>query len=492
MGKNNKAAQQLKKENKTPQSPGKAPKTPKVENTATKQNSAPTEEQVITQVATKPETLLERPSGGSALSADGKVKLLDLARRTFVEETRPYLTFPQETQTTVNRIVAIGILCTIADHVVDGDDSFAHVMQQQGYPALVKAAEDLGFKIPDIKALPANTEGKISLSAKQVEIPEETKEKIKKEKEISEGEKPELDPEKITSEEDLKKALEYIFIKGNEKSLPKLLTNAVDFMKKFRLHEASLAENATEARARFENYNTGDWLDDIFSYFQPPVFFNGIGRGMASVTEMEKSPVHAFIILRDAIRDKESGMPVLEDQEIAHCVKCIIKWFCNTNIKSNEKAVSELDEKKNKDVIVKCKEAIVKYNKILEYITNPSSIEADTLTDNIGSYFDSDGSQLTKECQDANRLYNKVCKSYYGKQISDIDYTNIATNIQQYVGCIINLFRDAGSQLVNYKYANITELEERSEEEKETLRKEAKKAWVERKQKEKGDSEKNV
>jgi hypothetical protein len=478
----NKSNKPVKGQAKTPKKPGAAPaaaeqKKPGVE--TGKVDDAPTKEQVAAAVATKPEVLLQRPAGSGALSADGKVRLLDLAHRVFVEETRPHLAFPQETQTSVNRIVAVGILCSIADHIVDGDDTFAQVMSEQGYPALAKAAEDLGFKIPERKALPVNAEGQLVLNSNEVKIPAETKKQIKKEHEMRK-EKPELDPEKITSEEDLKKALEYMFVSG-EKSLPKLLTSGIEFMKKFRMHEASLAENATEAKAKFEARNSGDWLDDIFSYFRPPVFFTGIGRGMASVTEVEKSPIHAFIIFRDAIRDKETHEPVLNDQESAYCVKCIVKWFCNTNIASNQKSIDELDKKTNAEIIAKCKEAIEKYNKILDYITNPGAEEVEALPDNIGSHFDANGTALTTECQCANRIFNNICKSYYGKQLSDADYKNLVTNIQQRAGVIVNLFRSAGSQLVNYKESNITELEERTEEEKVAIRKAAKKAWEERK-----------
>lgn len=469
------AAQQPKKEVKTPKTPGKAPK---VENPATEQ--VVESEAVSIPMISDPKKLVDRKHSG--LSPDGQVRLLDLARRTFVEETDPDLQFPQAVRKSVNDIVAIGIMCTFADHAANGDNSFALVLQSQAYPTLTAAAKAIGIELPDIKALPAGKEeGTVMLPADKAKISKETKEQLKKEKEIREGEKPELDPEKITSEEDLKKALEYIFVSSNGKSLPKVLTTSIDFMKKFRLHEASLAENATEAKARFESYNSGDWLDDIFSYFRPPIFFNGIGRGMATVTEVEKSPVHAFIIFRDAIRDKETGEPVLEDQEIAYCVRCIVKWFCDTNINSNKKAIEELDKEKNKDVIVKCEEAIAKYNNILDYITNPSSAEADTLPDNIGAKFDAGGDQLTTECQAANSIFNKICKSYYGKQLSDADYKNLVTNVQQYCYHIINIFRAPGERIADCGIYNVTELEERTEEEKEALRKEAKKAWAERK-----------
>lgn len=479
-----------KKENKAP----KAPKTPqpapkpatKVEEPATRVEAAETVQSPITD----PKKLMDRRHSG--LSADGQVRLLDLARRTFVEEQDPDLQFPQAVRKNVNDIVAIGILCTFADHAANGSDSFALVLQSQAYPTLRAAAKAINLDLPELKALPAGKEeGTVMLESSKVKIPDETKKQLKKEKEIREGAKPELDPEKITSEEDVKKALEYMFVSGG-KRLPQLLTESIEFMKKFRLHEASQAENADEAKAKFESYNSGDWLDDIFSYFRPPVFFAGIGRGMATVAADKKNPVHSFIILRDAIKDKTTGEPALNDQETAYCAKSIMKWFCDTNIESNQKAIDNLDAKKNKAEIEKCEAQIQYYKNILDYITSPSSEEIDTLLENIGSTFDEGGHQLTTECQNANSIFNKICKSYYGKQLSDADYKNLGENIKQYGYHIINLFRSPGEQLTDCGLSYVSKLEERSAEEKEEIQKAARKAWAERKAKAQEEETKNA
>ena len=491
MGKNIKTpSKETKKQ--APKAPAAAPKqaakpAPEVKE---KKEEKVEDAQVVAAAAMNPEKILSKSRRGG-LSPDATVQALDLAHRVFVEEKDPDLQFPKTVAIKVNKIVAVGILCTLADHAANGDDSFANVLHTQAYPSLASAAEDLGFKIPDIKALPSGKEeGTVVLKSDQVKIPAETKKQLKEEKKIREGEKPELDPEKITSQEDVTKALQYMFLCGS-KRLPELMTESIDFMKKFRLHEASLAENAEEAKARFENYNSGDWLDDVFSYFRPPVFFTGIGRGMATVTASKKNPIHAFIILRDAIKDKETGTPVLEDQEIAYCAKAIMKWFCNTNIDSNKKAIENLDAKKNKTEIEKCEAQIQYYNDILACITSPSSDEVDNLLDNIGTSFN-EGGTLTDECQEANATFNRICKSYYGKQLSTADYKNLGENIKQYGYHIINLFRSPGEQLMDCGLTNVSELEERSAEEREAMIKEAKKAWAERKKKTEEEEAKNA
>jgi len=481
-----------KEEKKTPKTPAPAPKAAekKAEKPVAKTPEKVEEAQVVT-AAMNPEKILSHSRRGG-LSPDATIQALDLAHRVFVEERDPDLQFPKETAIKVNKIVAVGILCTLADHATNADDSFATVLHTSAYPSLASAAEDLGFKLPDIKALPAGkTADTVMIPASKVEIPAETKEQLKKEKQIRESVKPELDPTKISSEEDVKKALEYMFA-CKQKNMPTLLTESVDFMKKFREHEAELAENTEAAKAKFANYNVGDWLDDIFGYFRPTVFFNGIGRGMASVTDIEKSPIHAFTIFRDAIKDKATGKPVMSDQDIAYAVKSIVKWVCDVNIESNKKAIENLDPKKNQKEIETCNAQISKYNNILASITGPSSEEIDNLLDHIGSEFDAGGDHLTQECQKANQTFNRICKTYYGKELSTADYKNLDVNIKQYGYHIINLFRAPGEQLMDVGLVNISDLEERSAEEREAAIKEAKKAWAERKTKQKEEETKNA
>ena len=477
MGKNTKAGKTDQQKKKTaPKAPGQAPAATAPENKGVNSDNHENVEdaQVIEANAMNPGKILaNRRRGG--LSPDATVQALDLAHRVFVEERDPDLQFPKETAIKVNKIVAVGILCTLADHATNGEDSFATVLNTQAYPSLASAAEDLGFKIPDIKALPAGKEeGTVMIPANKVKVPEETKKKLQEEKKIREGEKPELDPEKITSEEDLTKALTYMFVQQKGTRLTSTLLEGVDFMKKFRMHEASLAENADEAKAKFESYNTGDWLDDLFKYVQPSVFFTGIGRGMAECTAIAKDPIHAFCIFRDAIKNKETGEPVLSDQEIAYCAKSIITWYCKVNIESNEKTIEGLDAKKNAKEIESCKNRIDYLNNIINIVTNPTTDNVDTLLENVGHHTIEGTDQYTDECARANRIVNVVGRSYYGKQLSPNDYKNLYTNIQQYAGCIVNLFRNPGAKSKVYDLSNIKELEEYTEEEKKANLKAAK------------------
>ena len=473
-----------------PKAPAAAPKTAAKKQEEVIENAQLNEEQVRTLAGTNPDKLRQKMS---TLSADMKILAFSLLEKTVVNPADPALAFPLEVRKKTNMLVALGTVTTLMDHCANGDDTFALLMQKTDYAALIDCAKAAGYDIelPDIKALPATEDGNVTVKAKDVKIGAETKKQLKKEDEIRKGEKPELDPTKIVSEEDLTKALEYMFL-THSKRLPELMMQGIDFMKQFRLAEAERADNTEEAKARFETYNSGDWLDDLFTYVKPTIFFGGIGRGMASVVAVEKNPIHAFVILRDAIKDKQSGQPVLDDTEIAYCVKSIVKWCCNVNIESNKKSIENMDAKKNKTEIEKCEAQIQNYTNILDYITSPSFDEIDTLLENIGVDFTKDGGQLTQECQDANKTFNVICRSYYGKELSTNDYKNLGENIKQYGYHIINLFRSAGEQLTDCGLSYVSELEERSEEEKKALAEETKKAWAERKAKAKEEETKNA
>ena len=481
MGTNKKTGNKNNQQNKTaPKTPGQAP----AARPAAAASAAPagnqrenvtvlTEEKLKTLAATDAAALAKK---SGTLSPDKRIEAFSLLERTVINPPDPTLAFPQEIRKQTNMLVAIGTVVTLMDHCANGDDSFALTMQKVEYAPLISIAKEAGYEIkfPEIKALPVNEEGKVTLAAKDVKISKEEKKRLQEEKKIREGKAPELDPEKITSEEDLNAALNYMFVQKRSVGVTGVLMEGVEFMKKFRMHEASLAENADKAKAKFESYNTGDWLDDLFSHVRPSVFFGGIGRGMAEVVGREKNPIHAFTILRAAIKNKETGELPLGDQEIAYCVKSIITWYCKTNIEALEETNESLDPKANKKDIVANNNRINDLNNIIDIITNPATDCVDTLLENAGHHTFENSDQLTDECQRANSIVNGICESYYGKRLNSDDYKNLLENVQQYAGYVINLFRAPGETSKVYSLNNIVALEEYTKEEKDALKKAAK------------------
>jgi len=440
-----------------PKAPAAAPqvKQPEQKKPETKKE----EEKVTTvqDVATNPRVLMDRKRSG--LSLDGQVRLLDLTRRVFVEETDPELQFPQPVRVKMNKIVAIGIVASLAEHSLDGTNEFAAILNRNGYPMLEAAAAEMGIRLPKLAVLPApeGKEDEVELRPNDLKISKETKDELKKEKAIREGETPELDPKKVDSDEEVTKALEYMFAKSRGKSLSENIHEAVGFMKDFRYNQASKAENAEEAKARYDTYTAGDWMDDMFGFFKPTVFYTGIGRGMCTVAFNEGNPVHAFLILRDALKNRETGKPEDSDTEVAYLVRSITKWVAKAMIESNEKAIEALDPKQNAKEIEHCKVAINNYNNAINCFVNPSFDLAD-------NYLEDDSDETAK-------ITKSIIRSYYPLDTKPAEYKNFKENIQQRLGCIINLFRDPNSQSIAYKESNITELVKYTEEELAELKK---------------------
>lgn len=471
-------AKKTEKVKKAPKTPKAAPAVDTKPQTKTAPQAAAKEEPVTVSKAADEKNLLNR--AGSGLSMDGQVRLLDLAQRHFIDQHDPDLQYPQPTRIAMNRAIGAGILATLAEHAERGENQYAAILQTTAYPALEQAATDMGIKLPKMSSLPA-PEGQpdaIVLTTDKIKVSKETKEQIKHEIEVKDSETPELDPTKITSEEDVTKALEYIFTATKGKSLSQTVSEAIEFIKNFRINQAKQAENAEEAIKNYDSYNSGDWLDDIFRYFKPTVVFKGIGNGIITVATSEENPIHAFLILRDALKDRKTGKPTFSDVDIAYLAKSIAKWVGGALIESNQKAIDNLDPKTNATEIEACKSGIARYEKAISFFTNPSS-------DIISRFIEAD-------TEAAAKTVKHIVNSYYGVKTDISKYKNGMSNVKQHAGIILNYFADGGSENPNYCESNLSDLVEYTEEELAEIKKQKKeKNLADRKAKAEEKSKKN-
>ena len=309
------------------------------------------------------------------------------------------------------------------------------------------------------KALPApDKDGNVTITKEAIKVSKETKEEIKKEAKATEN-IPELDPKKITSEEDLKKALRYIMITDPKKGkIHQMLTHTVDFIRAYRMEEAHNAENTVEAMENLDNRTTGEWLHDAFSLVTPTLLMRGIGGGMANTVGLSKSPIVAFFILRRYFDLEDTN--TWNDQDVASAVKEIVRLVTTSRIEENRKDLAlAKGEKKDDNVIKKYEEAIAHHEEILKNIVSPDKSVVENLLAN-------------KENGDteANRIYRKIREYYFPKATGTL-YKNLDYNIVQYAGIITNLFRDSMDKIEGYELSNILELTPMSKEEIEALQK---------------------
>ena len=410
----------------------------------------------------------------SSLDANHRVDLLHLADDIFRKDPDAERKFSLEVRDGVNAIVAAGVVAAIADEAVYGNSTFSAVLNHTMYPQLLVAAKDMGITLPNVKALPVDENGNVTVDSKEVKVSKKAKEKLTEEHAI-EDEKPELDPVKVASmsEEDLKKALQYLLIVGPKKTnIKNTLVSVVDFMRTYRMTMADKAENSAEAKLKYDNYTVDQWLMDAFSYVKPTFLLHGIGRGLITMASLDKSPISSFCILRKTLSDPETGQPVWDEQSIADAVKAIIYLVANNAIADEQKNLDALDKKAKdyKDVSEKYKNSIQHYKDILGYVTNPDPETVSSLIEKM----DKDKDPV------AIKIYGRIKDQYYPNSARG-GFKNMDYNIVQHAGIICNMFKPLADQDETYAEINLHDLVAYTTEEIKEMREAEAKAAAEAK-----------
>ena len=468
--KNNKTQKKTTKVNKPAAAPAEAAVVETVETTV----EPPKKDQV------NPSQINAKNLAGStksSLDANHRVDLLHLADDIFRKDPDAERKFSLEVRDGVNAIVAAGVVAAIADEAVYGNSTFSAVLNHTMYPQLVVAAKDMGITLPNIKALPVDENGNVTVDSKEVKVSKEAKEKLTEEHAI-EDEKPELDPVKVASmsEEDLKKALQYLLIVGPKKTnIKNTLVSVVDFMRTYRMTMADKAENAAEAKLKYDDYTVDQWLMDAFSYVKPTFLLHGIGRGLITMASLDKSPISSFCILRKTLSDPETGQPVWDEQSIADAVKAIIYLVANNAIADEQKNLDALDKKAKdyKDVSEKYKNSIQHYKDILGYVTNPDPEIISSLIEKM----DKDKDLV------AIKIYGRIKDQYYPNSARG-GFKNMDYNIVQHAGIICNMFKPLADQDETYAEINLHDLVAYTTEEIKEMREAEAKAAAEAKKEE--------
>lgn len=410
----------------------------------------------------------------SSLDANHRVDLLHLADDIFRKDPDAERKFSLEVRDGVNAIVAAGVVAAIADEAVYGNSTFSAVLNHTMYPQLLVAAKDMGITLPNVKALPVDENGNVTVDSKEVKVSKEAKEKLTEEHAI-EDEKPELDPVKVASmsEEDLKKALQYLLIVGPKKTnIKNTLVSVVDFMRTYRMTMADKAENSAEVKLKYDDYTVDQWLMDAFSYVKPTFLLHGIGRGLITMASLDKSPISSFCILRKTLSDPETGQPVWDEQSIADAVKAIIYLVANNAIADEQKNLDALDKKAKdyKDVSEKYKNSIQHYKDILGYVTNPDPEIVNSLIEKM----DKDKDPV------AIKIYGRIKDQYYPNSARS-GFKNMDYNIVQHAGIICNMFKPFADQDETYAEINLHDLVAYTTEEIKEMREAEAKAAAEAK-----------
>lgn len=258
-------------------------------------------------------------------------------------------------------------------------------LELQGSPDTIihfkELCATLGIKVTPVKALPSpSNENQLKINFKDAEIPDELKVEKRSDTVVTEEVVPELDPEKVSTEELLKEALNYLLSKSSQKrNIAESIYNTVEWFKDY----ATKKEKDAGKKAELEKRTVGVWLEDIFSHVSPTLIFRGLGSTLYHYCSQMGSPVMSHCILHRHL----APLGWSEDQ-IAETLKVLIqKKF---QLKQEEKP--EIQESEDKAIMALMNSKDANYiNDILKDKTNKDSeLGAVPIVTNIRScYFES-------------------------------------------------------------------------------------------------------
>lgn len=410
------------------------------------------------------QTLQKGGSKGTSLSPDATVMALN-GLKSMVHDNpnaAEYYGMTEDAVKNINKFTLAGFATVLAIEVEEKKSKFAIKMLEKQPEAINAISEITGVNI-NTKLLPApNKEGVVEVPAAAIEVSDETKKKIKKEKEIAA--QAVNDPTKVTDDEILKASLVAILSDIKKPRPYDRIDTAISFYLSVLEFRASNAENKDEELAKVESISRADALRQIAEIAGPNVYsLDGICKLLRQTLVQTGSPVSTFCLFRNASINPKNGVFV-DDNLVADIVKTLIQWSSSAGIAAEERKIAESEriQKKNADnkgIVNSEKEKIEKYNENIEYfkkavelITNPSM----DLADKFLEAYDDDKNELYAT---ARRAGKNIIDSYYKKvNTSEVDQDALKKNLQQHCGIILNMFRDPLSESIAYKTANLIDL----------------------------------
>lgn len=366
------------------------------------------------------------PVGSSSSSLDGKAMLAYVMHERYGknEELRKhYPELHQDLCRNIDVVVLLAMVDVRQDLLNRGETGQLklNVSPDQIMP-LQGMANMLGIELAPAKALPGGDGSQLEIDFTESKVPEElTKDAGKKVEE-----KPELDPKKIETEDDVKKALEFLL--RSEKNVATALVNTVEWYRTMRMTKE---ENA-EAKLAMDDKSVEDWMKEIFSITEPISLIKGLGRTVYLYTSQLGSPVFAHSLLHNYI--SKTGW---SEEQIASVLKTLIQENFRLKLKDDENAKPEED---------KALRAIIG-NLGTDYIN--SLFENANM--NLDGVAEDKKTELENIQKDAKKVLGAVRTNYFSK-----DHVPTNEELRMCIGQIINLYRDPASRLAEYCQNSIT------------------------------------
>ena len=354
------------------------------------------------------------PIGSRESSVDGKAMLAFVMQQRYANNEELKKQYP-ELYADINDVVTLLALVDVRQDLFDRGERGELQLQiaaDQVLP-LQSMAEMLGIKLAPAKALPGN-DGQMSINFSESEVPTElanSKPKV---------EIPELDPNKIANDEELKTALNYLISK--EKNVAENIVNTVEWYRVYR----GLKETDEDKKLALDEKTVTDWINEIFSIIQPTAILRGLGRAVYLYTSQTGSPCMAHSIMHTHM--SKAGW---SEEQVAEALRALIGENFRYKLKDDPEAKPEEDK------------AINAITGLLgnDYI---DKLFADyTITDGVE---DSKKTELEAAREVARKVLGSIRTNYFDKQKE----TPTLDKMRMVVGQIINLYRDPADRLAEY------------------------------------------
>lgn len=472
-----KPAQQTQKQDKKPAEKKVAPKKEeKVDNTAEvaevtvvapqEQNKGMLEE-VMTSIGAAPT---------QHLSPDGCAMLAYVMQRKYMDNPEAKKVYSETFLNGMSAVQDAIVLGTVVTEVVSKNSPIALIIRKAAYPQLRNMVSEFGIKLPEVNelALPTPEEAKLlkkfgitETEDGQLKIPftpedvdDNTKKIVKNEEKILNKKNVEMDPKKITTDEQAADALGKIYadrsIKGG---VHKIVVNAINFMKEYRFAQAERetdAQKKADLIAVLNTRNVEDWLTDAITIKEPLLVLKSVASALCNTIDKDEHPLGAFLAFRSSV--STNGECPLDDREVASVVKALVNWYIqfmtavHTDTLNKEKVSKTAKETANNqlDYLKKIKGFLYDFD--TEFIEQLAACNHDK-----------------KNSFTVSKMYYFTRSQYYGKVIGGIKdpearFENLAYNVQQQVAEIANMFLSEENKLENMGAQNILELKEASTE----------------------------
>lgn len=381
------------------------------------------------------------PIGSVESSVDGKAMLAYVMQQRYANNMELQKQYP-ELYNELNRSIDVVTLLALVDLRQDlinrgerGELQLT-VAADQILP-LQGMADLLGIQLAPAKALPGANDGQMTINFSESKVPEELVDKNKPKEE-----EPELDPNKITTEDEIKAALAYLIRK--EKNVARNIVNTVEWYRVLR----GLKENDAEKKLALDERSVTDWINEILELIQPTALLNGLGKAVYLYTSQTGSPCMAHSIMRKHMVD--AGW---SEEQVAEALRALIGVNFNNKLKDDSKLKPEEDK------AIKAVTGLLG-NEYIDKLFADFNLKTEGVED-------SKKIELEAAREVARKVIGTIRTNYFDKQGEN----PTLDKMRMVVGQIINLYRDPADRLAEYCQSEVIAPKEGEYPEKKTEKK---------------------